>query len=220
LLVKDFAVIGLGRFGSSVATTLYNMGHNVLGVDKDESRTNALMRSLSKVVQADATDEETLRALGFRNYDVVVVGIGHDLEASILITMMLKEMGVRHVTAKASNRLHGRLLEKVGADRVVFPERDMGVRVAHHLVAPNVLDYLQLSPDYSILELTVSKPFVGKSLGELDLRSKFGVTVMAIRRKEEINISPGAADVLRAGDIMVVIGHNDSLRRLESVLEG
>lgn len=214
--MQQFAVVGLGRFGSSVALTLRDLGHEVLGIDRDETLTHSMSHSLTHVVQADATDEETLRALGLRNMDAVVVAIGDDLQASILVTLLLKELGVRHIVAKATNDLHGKVLLKVGADRVVYPEREMGARVAHNLVATNILDYIELSPEYSIIEIEASDWMIGKDLRRLDLRARFGFNVVAIKRGEKrIIVSPKADEEVEAGDVLVIIGDNQSLKRLE-----
>lgn len=215
--MKDFAVIGLGRFGASVARTLASMGYNVLGVDSHEELVQAIAPSITHAVQADATDEETLKALGIRNFDVVVVAIGNDLEASILVTLTLKELGVNQVIAKASTELHGKVLTRIGADRVVFPERDMGMRLAQSLVSTNILDYIELSPDYSIVELTAGRA-AGKTLRDLDLRARYGVNVMALRRGQKIIVAPLADDEIAQDTVLVVIGHNDNLRRLEREL--
>lgn len=215
--MKDFAVIGLGRFGASVARTLASMGYNVLGVDSHEELVQAIAPSITHAVQADATDEETLKALGIRNFDVVVVAIGNDLEASILVTLTLKELGVKQVIAKASTELHGKVLTRIGADRVVFPERDMGMRLAQSLVSTNILDYIELSPEYSIVELTAGRA-AGKTLRDLDLRARYGVNVMALRRGQKIIVAPLADDEIAQDTVLVVIGHNDNLRRLEREL--
>nr|WP_232059708.1 MULTISPECIES: TrkA family potassium uptake protein [Kyrpidia] len=214
-LLKQFVVIGLGRFGSSVAKTLYQTGHEVLAIDGDREVIEDIMDSVTHAVQADATDEQALRALGLRNFDVAVVGIGGDIQASILCTLIVRELGVPFIVAKAQTELHGKVLSRIGADRVVHPERDMGLRVAHNLVSPNILDYIELSPDYSIAEVAAGKGMVGKTLRQLDIRAKYGCNVMAIKRGENINISPLADDRLREQDILVVIGSNEDLRRLE-----
>lgn len=213
--MRQFAVIGLGRFGTSVAETLSRMGYDVLAVDVNAEKVNAVMDIVTHAVQVDALDEHALRSLGIRNFDVVIVAIGEDIQANILVTVMLKEMGVKTVVAKARTELHGRVLAKVGADKVVFPERDMGVRVARALVTANIVDQIELSPDYSIMELTTPKRFIGKSIGESAFRLTHGVMVLAIRRGEDIIISPGAHHVLQEGDIIVVVGRNDRLERLE-----
>lgn len=213
--MKQFAVIGMGRFGSSVAKTLYQLGHEVLAVDHDREVVEDIMDSVTHAVQADGTDEHALRALGLRNFDVVVVAIGADIQASILCTLLLREMGVPFIVAKAQTELHGKVLARIGADKVVHPERDMGLRVAHHLVSPNILDYIELSPDYSIAEVVAGPNMVGKTLRELDIRARYGCNVMAIKRGTNINISPQADDRLREQDVLVVIGSNEDLRRLE-----
>ncbi len=209
--MKQFAVVGLGLFGASVALTLRDLGHEVLGIDRDETLTHAMAHSLTHVVQADATDEETLKALGLRNMDGVVVAIGDDLQASILITLLLKELGVGKVVAKAANDLHGKVLVKLGADRVVYPER-----VAHNLVATNILDYIELSPEYSIIEIEAADWMVGKDLRRLDLRARFGANIVAVKRGDKrIIVSPKADDEVEAGDVLVIIGENQSLKKLE-----
>lgn len=212
---RQFAVIGLGRFGSSVARTLHEMGYQVLAIDADEERVRSLIDHSTRCVVADTTDENALRSLGIRNFDVVIVGIGGDIQASILATLLLKEMGVGYVVVKAQNELHGKVLYKIGADKVVFPERDMGSRVAHNLVSSNILEYIQLSPDVSIIEIVSSEKFVGKELRQLDLRNRFGVNVIAIKRGGVINIAPRADDEMQRDDVMVVIGDTDALKRLE-----
>jgi len=213
--MRQFAVIGLGRFGLSVVRNLTRQGREVLAVDSDEKKVQLAAADATHVVQADATDVSVLRALGLRNFDVVIVAIGHDIQTSVVITLGLKELGVRQVIAKAQNDLHGQILTKVGADRVIFPERDMGARVARSLASSAILDFIELSPEYSIVEVTVNSDFTGRSLRELDLRESFGVNVMAVKRDEAIIVPPRADDPLLDGDVIVVIGHNDDLQRLE-----
>jgi trk system potassium uptake protein TrkA len=212
--MRQFAVIGLGRFGVSVAVSLVKMGYDVLAVDTDEYKVEQIVDEVTHAVQADALDEEALKALGIRNFDVVIVSIGHDMQASILTTVMLKEMGVDTVVAKARTELHGRVLARVGADKVVFPERDMGSRVARSLVSKNILDQIDLSPEFSLLELIAPEELVGRSLAEAEIRTKYGANILAIRRGDEVLISPGAKVIIREGDLLVVVGRNDRLRRL------
>lgn len=212
---KQFAVIGMGRFGLSVATALSNMGLDVLAIDADEHRTQLVANLVTHAVSADSTDEEALRALGIRNFDVVVVAIGEDIQASILTTLILKDLGSPLIVVKAQNELHGKVLQKIGADKVIYPERDMGLRVAHHLTSPNVLDYIELSDEYSIVEMRVSSEMVGKNLIELDIRARFGCNVMAIKRGSRMNISPSAAERLTADDILVIVGEKNDLTKLE-----
>jgi trk system potassium uptake protein TrkA len=150
--IYQYVVIGLGRFGTSVAQTLYQMGCEVLAIDTDEEKVQAVANIVTHAVQADATDENAMRALGLRNFDVAIISIG-DIQASILTTLVLKEMGIKRLVAKALSELHGRVLEKIGADKVIYPERDMGMRVAHNLVSGSILDYMELAPGYSIIEV-------------------------------------------------------------------
>ena len=214
--MKQFVVIGLGRFGSSVATSLAEAGYDVLGIDMLEERVRPMANVLTHVVQADATDEEVLRSLGVRNFDCCVVALSSNLQSSILVTMTAKELGVPMVVAKARDDQHGKVLTKIGADRIIFPERDMGLRLAHSLISGNILDLIELSPSHSVAEVVANDRMVGKSLRQLDLRAKFGVNVLAIKRGSNIQISPRAEDVLNEGDVLVVIGHNDVIRKLES----
>lgn len=216
---KQFAVIGMGRFGSSVATSLYRLGYEVLAIDKDEDRIEDVLNQVTHAVQADGTDEEALRAIGIRNFDVVVVAIGQDIQASILTSLILKEMGVEMLVVKAQTELHGKVLTKIGADKVIFPERDMGMRVAHHLISPNILDYIELSEDYSIVEIHVTPRIVGKSLRDLDIRAKYGCNVMAIKTQDRMNIAPRAEDVIQKDDVLVVVGSNEDLRKFERTFE-
>ena len=153
--INQFVIIGLGRFGSSLGEELVKLGYEVLGVDRDEEKVQELSHILTHAVVADATEEEVLRSIGARNFDCGVVAIGDDIQASILATILLKDLGVKKVVAKAVSDLHGRVLERVGVDRIIYPERDMGIRVAHQLVSPNLLDYIELSKKYTIAELAV-----------------------------------------------------------------
>ncbi len=212
---RQYVIIGLGRFGTSIAKTLFSLGNEVLAVDVDEEIVQEISKDVTHAVQADATDENVLRALGARNFDVAVITIGSDVQASIMTTLLAKELGVKYVVAKAHNEVHAKVLYKIGADRVVFPERDMGVRVAHNLSSSSILDYIELSPDYSIMEVTAINKWVGKSLKELNIRSKFGINVMAIKRGNDINISPEADEYIRKGDVLVVIGGVEDLKVIE-----
>ena len=212
---KQFAVIGMGRFGLSVASALSGMGFDVLAIDANEQRTQAVSNIVTHAVSADSTDEEALRALGIRNFDVVVVAIGQDIQASILTTLILKDLGGPLIVVKAQNELHGKVLNKIGADKVIYPERDMGLRVAHHLTSPNILDYIELSDEYSIAEMRATSAMLGKNLKELDVRAKFGCNVMAIKHGTRMNISPTADDRLEEGDILIIVGQRNDLTKLE-----
>lgn len=212
---KQFAVIGLGRFGTSVAKTLSGLDFEVLAIDSDEHRIQEISSVVTHVVQADSTDEEALRALGLRNFDVVVVAIGDDIQASILTTIIVKEIGVPKVIVKAQNELHGKVLKKVGADKVIYPERDMGQRVAHHLISKNIIEYIELSEDHSIVEIRASRNMVGKNLRQLDIRAKYGCNVIGIKTGVKMNIAPNAEELINSEDILIVVGNNEDLQNFE-----
>ncbi|AWB45850.1 potassium uptake system protein [Paenibacillus sp. CAA11] len=215
---QQFAVIGLGRFGSSLALELMDLGYEVLGVDRNEEVVNQMSNYLTYTVTADATDEEMLRSLGIRNFDCGIVAIGDDIQPSILATILLKELGIKTVVAKAISVLHGRALEKLGVDRIVYPERDMGIRVAHQLITPNLLDYIELSKDYSIVEMTVPAGLHGKILGDLNSRARFGCSVVALHKPSGCIVAPTAMDQLNENDIMVIIGSNDNIEQFEAAV--
>ncbi len=212
---KDFAVIGLGTFGGSICKELSKMGMEVLAIDKDEHIVADYSRIATQAVVADAEEEQVLRELGIWNFDHVIVAIGNDIQSSILITIMLKELGVKKVTAKALNDIHEKVLRKVGADHVVHPERDMGRRLAHNLISSNVLEYLALSDKYSIVELQVNGPIVGRSLIDLNVRARYGINVVAIKRNEDLIVSNVAEEMLRENDILIAIGSDEDIARFE-----
>lgn len=216
--MSEYAVIGMGRFGRSVATTLRQLGHQVLAIDKNEEALRGITDNVTHAVQLDATDAEALRGVGITKFDAVIVAIGDFIEESILTTLLLNELGCEKIVAKAVDDRQGKVLERVGAHLVVYPERDMGVRIAHTLSAPGVLDYLELSPTFSIEELSVPEKLTGQSLGKLDLKARFGVSVLLIRRESQLMISPSADTTLQMGDVLVVVGENRQLSRLESSL--
>lgn len=214
---KQFAVIGLGRFGASVATTLHQLGFEVLAIDSNEERVQKFSEQVTHVVQADTTDENTIKALGIRNFDVVVVAIGEDIQANVLTTLLLKDLGVKHIVAKAKSVLHGKMLEKLGADRVVYPERDMGQRVAHNLISSNVLDYIELSPDLSLVEVNAPKTLIGKTLANANLRMEYGINVVAMKRGKEIIVPPLPTEIMTEIDILVIVGNTAGIQRLEEL---
>ena len=215
---KQFIVIGLGKFGQSVAKTLFDMGYDVLAVDDDESIVQEIADSVTHAVAMDATDEYALRTLGIRNFDIAVVSIGTNIQSSIMVTLNLKEAGIKKVVAKATNDMHAKLLTKIGADRVILPEMDMGIRVAHNLVSDNILDFIELSHDYSIVEVTAPSQWMGKDIKTLDVRAKYGINIMAIKSDDDINISPRATDEIREGDVLVIIGSINDLSKIESLI--
>ena len=213
----QFAILGLGRFGLSLVRELNRMGMDVLAVDSDKNKVNLARDFATYAVEADSTDEQVLKTLGIRNFDVVVVAIGENVQSNILTTILLKDMGVPMVVAKAQNHLHGRVLEKIGTDLVIYPERDMAIRVAHSLVTKSVLDHINLSSEYSILEIITPNLFVGKTLRESNIREKHNVSVIAIKRGEDIIVNPTPNETILAKDILVVLGKNNYLDRLSDL---
>jgi trk system potassium uptake protein TrkA len=211
----QFAVIGLGRFGSSLALTLVREGYEVLGIDKNEEIVNRMADKLTHAVVANTIEEDVMRSIGLRNFDCVVVAIGDDIQASILTAQMLKELGVKLVVAKALSDIHGKVLRRIGVDRVIFPERDMGERVAHQLISPNLLEFIELSDEYSVAELSVPAKLSGQTLREVNLRAKYGFSAVAIRKQNQVIIAPSADDLLETGDVMVVIGTLEQINNFE-----
>lgn len=222
---KQFGVIGLGRFGAAMATTLADLGHDVVGVDGSEERVRQLADTITQAIQLDATDERALRAAGINDVDVAVVSIGENIESSLLVVMQLKELGIKTIVAKAVTPLHGRILEKLGVSRVIFPEREMAIRVAHSLVMPNVIDYIELSKDFSIVELPAPKAFVGQTLKQLELRPRYGLTLIAIKRRaqaggpEITNVAPTADERIAEGDTLSLLGSNERIAQLDRALQ-
>ncbi len=220
--MAQFAVIGLGSFGATVALELTKLNHDVIGIDTIKRNVENLADQITHAVIADATDEHVLEELNIQNCDAVVVAIGEDIQASILVTLMVKEMGVPNVLAKAVNEYHARVLDKIGADMVVHPERDMGIRIAHKLVSRNILDYIELSSEFSLAEVRVTNPkFYNKTLAELNFRQRFGLTVVAIRRsKTEVIASPDASEIVRENDNLLVIGDTADVDLLDEKMNG
>jgi trk system potassium uptake protein TrkA len=220
---KQFGVIGLGRFGSAVATTLVELGHDVIGIDGAEARVQELADVITHAVQLDATDAKALRAAGVQDVDVAIVSIGEHIESSLLVVMQLRELGVKTIVAKAVTPIHGRILEKLGVSRVVFPEREMAIRVAHSLVTPNAIDYIELSRDFSIVELPTPASWVGRTLKELELRPRYGLTLVAIKRQDGTGrvlttVAPTADERILSGDVLALLGANERLNRLDELI--
>ena len=218
MVKKQVAVIGLGRFGSSVARTLYQLGHDVLAVDKDEKAVQALVGHVTYPVKADATDEASLREMGVGNFEAAIVAIGGDLQSSLLSTVLLKRLGVPYLLARAENELHGATLEKLGADNVVYPEADMGVQVAHSLGYKNVLDYTVVGANYGVVKLKLPDRFTGMTLEEagLSLRSKTSIAALLIKRGNDVILMPDRLERVQEGDIFVVAGKDEQLEPLQA----
>ncbi|MFX3624358.1 MAG: TrkA family potassium uptake protein [Ectobacillus sp.] len=215
---KEFAVIGLGRFGGSICRELSQLGMEVMAIDIDEDRVNEYSNVASHAVIADTTDEMVLKSLGIRNFDHVVVAIGDNIQASILTTLILKELGVQNITVKAQNDYHEKVLRKIGANQIVHPERDMGKRIANNIASSSVLDYLELSDEHSIVEIIANEKIDGQTLQNLDIRAKFGLNIVAIKRGKEVIVSPRATEAICFGDILIVIGRDKELDRFEGFL--
>lgn len=211
---KEFVVFGVGDFGMNVAKTLSNSGAIVMVVDKNENQLEKVASEVTHTICADATNPEAMKQLGIRNYDGAVVGIGHNLETSALITMQLEEMGVPFIMVKASTDIEGRILTRLGADKVIFPDREMGIRVANDIMNGNYFEAIELSEEYSIVDMMAPSDWVGKNLQQLNIRSKYGVSIIGIRGLEETNINPAAEYTLQPQDVLIVLGHNTEIQRL------
>lgn len=213
--MKSFIVIGLGRFGTAVAEELYTLGHEVLAIDSDESAAQAVAETVTHTIIADAKDEAVLSSVGVRNFDGAIVCMT-DIEDSMLVTLMLKELGARHVIAKARSKQHSKMLKLIGADRVIFPEHDMGCRLAQTISSRRALDFIELSPDYAIVELMLPQLWEGQTLAGVGVRQRFGVNVLGVRRSgTEIHVSPPADFVFAKDDILIVVGSNKEIQKLE-----
>ena len=219
---RQFAVIGLGRFGRAVCLTLHGMGYEVLGIDSDENRVAQVLTDqiAAHAVQLDSTQPSALQEAGIPDFDTVIVAIGNYIQESIITTLNVKEAGVANVVAKASTEIHGKLLRRVGADHVVFPEFEMGCELARSITRPGVLDRFELDPDNSIVEVVVPQEFDGKTIVELDLRNNYGLTLMAISKEnapDKFEINPSPVTRLRAGTLMVVVGANKGIDKLPTM---
>lgn len=228
--MRQFVVIGLGRFGSSIARALSALDFDVLAIDKDESLVKAMEGVVSQAVVMDATDEKSLRELGVQDFDTAIVSMGETIEDSIMITLTLKELGVKQVIVKAQNDLHSKILKKVGADRITLPEREMAEKLAQSLASPKIFDFIEVSETYGIVEMVVPKKFANKTLTELNLRDKYRVSVIAIKRKlpyskpdgttdfrEEVIIGPGGVDETISGDVLILLGRNEDLDKIRKL---
>lgn len=215
---REYVVIGLGRFGGSIVRELNALDMDVMAIDADEARVNEFSDIATHAVIADTTDEAVMKSLGIRNFDHVIVAIGENIQASTLTTLILKELGVKKVTAKAQNDYHAKILNKIGADTVVHPERDMGRRIAHNVASASVLDYLELSDEYSIVEIKAGERLAGSSILELDVRANYGINIIAVKRGKDIIVAPDPNENIEFHDILIVIGHDNDLNRFEKKL--
>lgn len=214
---KEFVVIGMGQFGSNVAMTLASSGATVMIIDKDEKNLERVADYVTHAICADATNAEAMKQLGIKNYDGAIIAIGHDLESNVLITIQLKEMGVPFIMTKAATDLEGRILCKVGADKVIAPDKEMGIRVGNHLMNGNYFEAIELSEKYSIVDIGVPESWAGNSLKALNIRHKYGASIIGIRMKDKISVNPKPDYVLQSEDILIVLGHNSELQRLREI---
>ena len=215
--MKSYVVIGLGRFGAEVARRLYELGCEVLAVDTHSDLVQQISQDVTHAVVADARDKEVLRALGVKDFDCAIVAIGGSLGDSVLATMNVKELGVPRVVCKAHDETHRQVLMKLGADQIVIPEQEQAVRLARSLSSHNVLDYIELSSEYGIVEVPAPKSWVGKSLKELNVRAKLGLNILAVKQGSDINISPAAEYPIGAEDILVVLGNTGALEKVQKL---
>jgi trk system potassium uptake protein TrkA len=211
---EQVMVIGLGRFGTALARELERLGHQVLAVDRNEQLVNEIAQDVTHALQLDASDEDALRAAGAGEFNTAIVAVSSDAEPSIFATMVLKRLGVRNVIAKAGSLLHGEILSRVGADRVVFPERETGLRLAHSFNVPNVIDYLDVAPNFGIEKIRPPKSFIGRTLGELDLKGRLGLTPVALRRGQQVLVNPAREERITDGDELILVGRDEKLDQL------
>ena len=211
---KEFVVFGMGKFGISVAKALSDNGCQVMAVDSEQDRIAEVAEYVTHAVCADVTDAEAMYSLGIRKFDGAIVAIGENLEASVLVTIIAKELGIPYVLAKAQTELQAKVLKKVGADKIVFPEKETGIRIANNLASGNFFDAIELSTKYSMMDLSVPAEWVGKTLRELNLRATKKINIIGIKQKEEFEITPDPDAPLTEDDILVVIGKNQTLSKL------
>ena len=211
---KEFVVFGMGRFGSSVARTLSENGCQVLAVDINQSKIELIADAVTYAVCTDVTDVDAIHSLGINNFDGAVIAIGGSLEASVMVTILVKELGIPYILAKARNDLHAKILKKVGADMVVFPEKETGIRIAHNLIEGNLFDAIELSAQYSMMDFSVPEDWIGKSLRELNLRAARKINVIGLKRAGKLDITPEADMPLEPNDVLIIIGKNHALSKL------
>lgn len=214
----QFFVAGLGCFGISVAVTLEKMGYDVMAMDVDEEVVQDLSDTLGYAVCADCSDEKNLAAIGAGNADIAVVSVG-DLSASLMTTLLLKEMGVKKIVVKALDPIHGKMLQKIGADKIIYSEKEMGVRVAHNLISPGIVDYIEMENNITILSIHVPQKWVDKSLIDTDVRRKYNITVVAIKRGGDMFVNPRPDMKMKEQDMLIILGNSESVKRVTESLE-
>lgn len=211
---KRIAIVGLGRFGLTLAKSIYTLGYDVLGIDKNETIVQRAMPYVTQTIVADFNDEDAIKTLHLEDFDIVVIALGSDSEAKMLASLTLKEMGIPYLVVRATSELEGKLLKKIGVDEIVYPEFDIATRMAHMLTREGILDYFILSKDVGIAELEIPTFMIGKSLIDLNLRVKYGLNIVAIQRNKTVIATPNPKEALQANDIIIVIGTNEALNQL------
>lgn len=213
---NQYLILGAGNFGTSIAKRLQELGQEVMVMDRDLEVVQRLSDDVTWALQGDVTHEATLRELGVQNFDVVIVSIGKDIQSSIMVTLLLKEMGCKKIISKAESDLHAKVLYRIGANRVVFPEREMGIRVAQNILNKNIFDFINLSEEYTIVEMAVKDDWIGKTVGELDIRKNYELNILAIRSGGEFTIKISPQTMFKEGDVLIVIGHNEDVEKLNN----
>lgn len=213
--MRNFVVIGCGRFGSTVAKRLYELGQDVMAVDKDEELINRIAPNVTTAVVCDVTDENAVKELGLSNFDVAIVSVAQNLEAEILAVLSCKEANIKKIVAKASNNRAGEILSRVGADKIIEPEKEMGHRLADILSGENIIDSIEFSKDYSIVEVEVDKNWIGKKLMDLKFRGKYKCSILFIQREKEMFVNPSFDFVIEGDDLITVLGENKYINKIK-----
>lgn len=215
--MKSFVVLGLGRFGKTILSSLYEMGHDVLGVDEDERLVQEYSNHATQTVQANITNDDFLRSIEVQNFDAVIVAVGNNMPVSIMATVLLKELGAKYIIVKAQEDLQEKILYKIGADKVILPERDIGIKVARNLADDNKYDMIEIFSDHSIINISPPESWQGKTLGELAVRTKYGVNIIAVKNADSSNEIPTANTTVHKDSILTIMGANSDLRRIGSI---
>ncbi len=214
--MKQYLILGAGKFGSNMAKKLYELGQEVMIMDMDNEIVQGINEYVTYAVQGDVTNEASLRELGAQNFDVVVVSIGNNIQASIMVTLLLKEMGVKKIISKAVNQLHAKVLYRIGANRVVFPEQETAIRIAQNLVTDNIFDFINLSPEHSIAEIEVKDEWIGETIIDINPRANFNINIIAIKNGVDTDITILPSRVIKEGDVLLVLGRNDDIKKIDN----
>ncbi len=214
--MKQYLILGAGKFGANMAKKLYELGQEVMIMDMDNEIVQGINEHVTYAVQGDVTNEASLRELGAQNFDVVVVSIGNNIQASIMVTLLLKEMGVKKIISKAVNQLHAKVLYRIGANRVVFPEQETAIRIAQNLVTDNIFDFINLSPEHSIAEVEIKDEWIGKTILEINPRANYNINIIAIKNGVDTDITIDPSRIIKEGDVLLVLGRNDDIKKIDN----